>query len=45
MFKFDGFTVTPTGEPGQFLTQFDDGSYTRWVPAEAREQLKARGQF
>lgn len=43
MFKFDGFTVTPAGEPGEFLTQFEDGSHTRWVPAEAREELEAWG--
>jgi hypothetical protein len=43
MFKFDGYTVTPTAEPGEFITQFADGSYTRWVPAEAREELEAWG--
>jgi hypothetical protein len=43
MYKFVGYTVTPTEAPGEFLTVFDDGSYTRWVPAEAREELEAWG--
>jgi len=44
MLKFDSYTVEAVpGEPGEFVTTFSDGSFSRWVPAEARAELQALG--